>query len=73
MIFRKLRGLFAEQFSIPEENITEDAGLVDDLGLDLVELAMALEGVFDLDKIDDLSNIETVEDLIDFLQRELDM
>lgn len=73
MIFRKLRGLFTEQFSIPEENVTEDACLVDDLGLDLVELAMALEGIFDLDEIDDLSNIETVEDLIDFLQRELDM
>lgn len=73
MIHKKLMALLQEQFSIVPDTITEDSFLVEDLGLDLVELAMALEDCFSLEELDDLSNLATVEDLIDFLQRELDM
>lgn len=73
MIYRKLRSLLTTQFSIPAENLTEESYLLEDLGLDMIELAMALEEVFGLEEIDDLSNMETIEDLVDFLQRELDM
>lgn len=72
MIHKKLVALLVEQFSVPLPAILEDAFLVEDLGLDLVELAMALEDTFELEEIEDLSNLQTVEELIDFLQRELD-
>lgn len=73
MIYRKLCKLLESQFSIIEGNITEEAFLSEDLGLDLVELAMALEDVFEIEEVTDLSSMETVADLIDFLQRELDL
>lgn len=72
MIHKKLVALLVEQFSVPRPALLEDAFLVEDLGLDLVELAMALEETFGLEEVDDLSNLQTVEELIDFLQRELD-
>lgn len=73
MIYKKLVALLEEQFSVLPSAVLEDALLVEDLGLDLVELAMALEETFEVEEVEDLSNIETVEELIDFLQRELDM
>lgn len=73
MIFKRLKALLEGQFSIPEGTITEDAFLQEDLGLDLVELSMALEETFALEELEDLSNLETLGDLIDFLQMELDM
>lgn len=73
MIFRKLKVLFHQQFNIPEENLHEDALLKEDLGLDKVELALALEEAFGLEPLEDLSNLETLEDLMDFLQGCLDM
>lgn len=73
MIFKRLKNLLATQFSVVPDNITEESLLIEDLGLDLVELAMALEDVFELDEVDDLSNLTTIEELVDFLQMELDM
>lgn len=72
MIFKKLRNLLLVQFSVPERMLTEEALLVEDLGLDYTELAMALEEHFLLEDLDDLSNLETLGDLIDFLQMELE-
>lgn len=72
MIFKKLCALLESQFSVMSSNITEEALLMEDLGLDYVELTMALEEVFGLEDLEDLSNLETVGDLIDFLQMELD-
>lgn len=73
MIFKRLRELLEEQFSIPTEDLTEETLLVGDLALDFVELAMALEETFMLETLEDLSNLETIGDLLDFLQMELDM
>ncbi len=73
MIYRKVKALLASQFNILPENLTEEAYLVEDLGLDLVDLAIALEETFELEPLEDLSNMETLEDLVDFLQGCLDL
>jgi len=52
MIMDKLKALISEQFGVPEESLTDDTSMVDDLGadsLDFVELMMALEEEFDLE------------------------
>lgn len=72
MIFKNLKNLLEVQFSVAEHLLKEESLLVEDLGLDYVELAMALEEHFALDDLDDLSNLETLGDLIDFLQMELE-
>ena len=56
MIFEKLRAIIALQFSINEEMITMDTAFIDDLGadsLDVVELTMAVEAMFDVPEVDD--------------------
>ena len=52
----KIKAIVADKLSISEEQVTEDASFIDDLGadsLDTVELVMALEDEFDLDIPDD--------------------
>lgn len=73
MIYRKVKQLLATEFNILPENLTEEATLVDDLGLDLVDLAIALEESFELEPIEDMSQLESIDDLVDYLQRVLDM
>ncbi len=72
MIYRKLQKLLETEFHIAEEDFDTNS-LVEDLDLDLVDLALALEDLFGLEEQTDISNLETVEDLIDFLQAALDM
>lgn len=72
MIYRKIIKLLATQFSLIPENMGEDSYLFDDLGLDRVDLAIAIEESFELDEID-LTDIETIEDLVEFVQTCLDM
>jgi len=50
-IFGKVRAVVAEKLNVGEDQVTEDAKFVEDLGadsLDQVELIMALEDEFDL-------------------------
>lgn len=77
MIFNKLKALIAEQLGVDEENITLEATFVEDLGvdsLDLVELSMALEDEFGIDEMaeEDMANIKTVGDLVEYLGKHLD-
>ena len=77
MIFNKLKALIAEQLGVDEENITLEATFVEDLGvdsLDLVELSMALEDQFGIDEMaeEDMANIKTVGDLLEYLGKHLD-
>ena len=73
MIFEKLTELLSEQFSVEPDSITMDTAFVDDLGadsVDLVELSMALEEEFGVEEMgeDDITNINTVGDLVRYLQ-----
>ena len=77
MIFNKLKALIAEQLGVDAETITLEAAFVEDLGvdsLDLVELAMALEDEFGIEEMseEDMANIKTVGDLVEYLGKHLD-
>ena len=72
MIFERLCGVLAEQFSISVDSITMDTTFVDDLGvdsLDVVELTMAIEEEFNVPEFDDalIAELVTVGDLFQFL------
>ena len=74
MVLEQIIKMVAEQFMIDENEITADASFVDDLGadsLDVVELTMAMEETFSLPDTpeDELTNIQTVGDLADYVSR----
>jgi acyl carrier protein len=70
-LLSKVKEIVADKLSIGEEQITEEASFIDDLGadsLDTVELVMALEDEFDLDIPDeDAEKLTTVGKAIDYV------
>jgi acyl carrier protein len=70
-IEEQVKGIVAEQLGVKEEEVTNDASFVDDLGadsLDTVELVMALEEEFETEIPDeDAEKITTVQQAIDFV------
>ena len=78
MLLEKLKSLIAEQLGVEEDIITMDTHFADDLGvdsLDIVELTMAMEEQFHLEEMneDDMVQVQTVGDLVRYLQQKLDM
>ena len=74
MVLEQIIKMVAEQFMIDENEITADTSFVDDLGadsLDVVELTMAMEETFSLPDTpeDELTNIQNVGDLADYVSR----
>ena len=74
MVLEQIIKMVAEQFMIDENEITADTSFVDDLGadsLDVVELTMAMEETFSLPDTpeDELTNIQTVGDLAEYVSR----
>ena len=74
MVLEQIIKMVAEQFMIDENEITADTSFVDDLGadsLDVVELTMAMEETFSLPDTpeDELTNIQPVGDLADYVSR----
>lgn len=71
-IFGKVKEIVVEQLGVDEEEVTEQASFVDDLGadsLDIVELVMALEEEFDLEIPDeDAEKIATVGDAVNYIK-----
>ena len=73
MVLEQIIKMVAEQFMIDENEITADTSFVDDLGadsLDVVELTMAMEETFSLPDTpeDELTNIQTVGDLVKYVE-----
>lgn len=70
-LLKKIKAIIADKLSIGEEQVTEEASFIDDLGadsLDTVELVMALEDEFDLDIPDeDAEKMTTVGKAIDYV------
>lgn len=70
-IEQQVKSIVAEQLGVKEEEVTNDASFVDDLGadsLDTVELVMALEEEFETEIPDEeAEKITTVQQAIDFI------
>lgn len=72
-IFEKVKEIIVEQLGVDAEEVVAEASFIDDLGadsLDIVELIMALEDVFDIEiPDDDAEKITTVQDAIDYIKQ----
>ncbi|MBT8506343.1 acyl carrier protein [Coxiella-like endosymbiont of Rhipicephalus sanguineus] len=68
----RVKKIIIEQLGVKEEEVTNDASFVDDLGadsLDTVELVMALEEQFDTEIPDEeAEKITTVQQAIDYIK-----
>ncbi|HFC52856.1 MAG TPA: acyl carrier protein [Gammaproteobacteria bacterium] len=67
----RVKKIVAEQLGVKEDEVTENASFVDDLGadsLDTVELVMALEEEFDTEIPDEeAEKITTVQQAVDYI------
>ena len=68
----KIKSIVVDQLGVDEDQVTEDASFVDDLGadsLDTVELIMAFEEEFDIEIPDeDAQKIKKVKDVIEYIE-----
>ncbi|ROR32631.1 acyl carrier protein [Inmirania thermothiophila] len=71
----RVKKIIVEQLGVKEEEVTNEASFVDDLGadsLDTVELVMALEEEFECEIPDeDAEKITTVQEAIDYIKKHL--
>ena len=67
----KVKSIVGEQLGVGEGEIHPESSFIEDLGadsLDIVELVMAMEEVFDIEiPDDDAAQITTVKDAIDYI------
>ena len=63
-VFEKVKKILCDQLDLEEEQVTEEAEVIEDLGadsLDIVDLVMTLEEEFDTEIPDeDIENLKTV-------------
>ncbi len=76
-ILERMQKIIAEQFGVEQDSITESTSFEGDLGadsVDLVELVMAMEDEFKIGEVqeDELSELSTVGDCINYLTKKLD-
>lgn len=71
-IFEKVKAIIVDQLGVEEEEVTEEAAFIADLGadsLDIVELVMALEEEFEMEIPDEeAEKIKTVGDAVKYIQ-----
>ena len=72
-IMDKVRTVIVDQLNVEEDDVTEEASFVDDLGadsLDIVELVMALEEEFGISIPDEeAEHIKTVGDAVSYIEK----
>ncbi|MDR5683941.1 MAG: acyl carrier protein [Armatimonadota bacterium] len=70
--FERVKAIVVEQLGVTEDQVTESASFVEDLGadsLDVVELVMALEEEFDLQIPDEeAEKIQTVGQAVQYIE-----
>ena len=70
-MFEKVKELLVEELSVKEEDVTPTAELVNDLGinsLELADLVLLCEEKFDVEiRDEDIHTFVTVGDIVDFL------
>ena len=71
-VFEKVKKLLCDQLDLEEEQVTEEAEVIEDLGadsLDIVDLVMTLEEEFDTEIPDeDIENLKTVGDIVKYIE-----
>ena len=71
-MFEEIKTIVAENLGVEEDSITMESSFKDDLkadSLDLFEMVMALEENYGIEiPTDDLGQLETVADVIDYIQ-----
>ena len=71
-MFEEIKSVIVDTLSCDEDKVVPSASLTDDLGadsLDAVELGMAIEEAIGVTIEDeDLPNIKTVQDLVDYVE-----
>lgn len=71
-MFEEIKAIVAENLGVEEDSITMESSFKDDLkadSLDLFEMVMALEENYEIEiPTDDLGQLETVADVIDYIQ-----
>lgn len=72
MNFEKVRALISERFDVDEDKVTRDTNIVEDLGvdsLDVAELLLTVEDEFGVSiPEEDIAGLKTVGDLVDFIE-----
>jgi len=75
IMLEKLIDLIANELSVSKANITPETNILDDLGadsLDAVELIMSIEDSFEVSIPEEIaSNIKTVRDIMNFLEKNI--
>jgi len=70
--FDRVKKVVVDRLKVSEDEVTESASFVDDLGadsLDVVDLVMGLEEEFDIEIPDeDAEKIQTVEQAVDYIK-----
>ena len=68
----KVKSIVVNQLGVNEEEVTNEASFVEDLGadsLDIVELVMSMEDMFDIEIEDEQAEkLLTVKDVLDFIE-----
>ena len=72
-MFEEISAIIAQQFGVEPDSITPETTFEEDLGadsIDIVEVSMALEDEYAIGEMseDDLGDIKTVGDLIQYIQ-----
>ena len=71
-VFEKVKKILCDQLDLEEEQVTEEAEVIEDLGadsLDIVDLVMTLEEEFDTEIPDeDIENLKTVGDSVKYIE-----
>jgi acyl carrier protein len=72
-VAERVKKIIVDQLGVNEEQVTEDAAFIDDLGadsLDTVELVMALEEEFGMEIPDEeAEKISTVKSAIEYIEK----
>ncbi|MFA6801505.1 MAG: acyl carrier protein [Acholeplasmataceae bacterium] len=73
MVFERVKEMIIDELGLPEEKITMEARLAEDLGadsIDAVELIMNIEDEFSVQVSDEeAQNIKTVGDIVNFVEK----
>lgn len=72
-MIEKIKEIIANQLGIDVDKISDDAGIVDDLGadsLDTVEMLLTIEETFGVSvPDDDVANLKTVRDISEYIEK----